>query len=77
VVVVARLNHTTRDAVRRLQKVLANTSATVLGVVATGAASSGLYGRYGYGSGYRYEGYGSAANGNGRAGRRRLLRRSA
>lgn len=73
VVLVARLNSTTKDAVGRLQKTIANTSGNVLGVVATGAAA-GLYGRYGYGSGYGYHGYTASAysNGNGRPG---LIRR--
>ncbi len=64
VVVVARLNATTKDAVRRFQKTISNTSAIELGVVATGAAG-GLYGRYGYGSGYGYFGNTSRAYANG------------
>ena len=74
VVLVARLNGTTKDAIRRFMKTMSNTSATVLGVVATGATSGGMYGRYGYGYGYAY-GYEAAsyANGNGNGnGNRRL-----
>ncbi|HET9721145.1 MAG TPA: AAA family ATPase [Solirubrobacteraceae bacterium] len=67
VVMVARLSYSTRDAIRRLLKMIENTPATLLGVVATGAAT-GLYGRYGYGAGYGD--YGNAANGNGHGGRR-------
>jgi receptor protein-tyrosine kinase len=79
VVLVARLHSTTRDAIRRFQKIIGNTNATVLGVVATGAASGGFYGRYGYGYGYGYYGYGSTAyangNGNGTRGAGRFRRR--
>jgi capsular exopolysaccharide synthesis family protein len=77
VILVARLNHTTKDAVRRIQKTISNTSGTVLGVVATDAAG-GLYGRYGYGSGYGYYGYTSNAyaNGNGKRGVMSRIRRS-
>jgi polysaccharide biosynthesis transport protein len=67
IVFVARLNGTTKDAVGRLQKTLANTGGNVLGVVATGAAG-GLFGRYGYGSGYGYYGDAASGNGNGRRG---------
>jgi capsular exopolysaccharide synthesis family protein len=67
IVFVARLNGTTKDAVGRLQKTLANTGGNVLGVVATGAAG-GLFGRYGYGSGYGYYGDTTSGNGNGRRG---------
>jgi Mrp family chromosome partitioning ATPase len=77
VVVVVKLHSTTKDAVRRFQKTLANTSASVLGVVATGAAG-GIYGRYGYGYGYGYYGYGSTEYANGNGAHRRLgwLRRA-
>lgn len=71
-VLVARLNGTPKDAVRRFLKTSSNTGATILGVVATGSAAGGLYGRYGYGYGYGY-GYASNGNGNGsRNGHRRL-----
>jgi Mrp family chromosome partitioning ATPase len=66
VVLIAKLNSTSRDAVVRLQKTIAQTGGNLLGVVATGAVSGGLYGYYGYG----YYGYGYTAedysNGNGR-----------
>jgi succinoglycan biosynthesis transport protein ExoP len=64
VVLVARLDSTTKDAIRRLQNTVANTNAKVLGVVATGA-QGGLYGRYGYRSGYGYSGYSADDYGNG------------
>jgi capsular exopolysaccharide synthesis family protein len=73
VVLVARLNGTSKDAIRRFMKTISNTSATVLGAVATGAAAGGLYARYGYGYyGYGY-GYGAGytnGNGNGNGSRR-------
>ena len=73
VVLIAKLNSTNRDAVLRLQKTISNTGGNLLGVVATGAVSGGLYGYYGYG---RY-GYGANdGNGNGRAGRLARLGRS-
>ena len=53
VVVVARLNRTTRAAVRRLQKIITSASGTILGVVATGAPARGGYDGYGYGYGYK------------------------
>jgi capsular exopolysaccharide synthesis family protein len=51
VVMVARLNRTTRAAVRRLQKIISSASGTLLGVVATGAPTR--YGYDGYGYGYK------------------------
>ncbi len=51
VVMVARLDRTTRAAVRRLQQTVATTGASVLGVVATGTGQEGEYGAYGYGYG--------------------------
>jgi capsular exopolysaccharide synthesis family protein len=67
-VLVARLNYTSKDAVKRFMKTVSNTAGTVLGVVATGASrGSATYG-YGYGYGYGY----SAASGNGH---RRILPR--
>jgi capsular exopolysaccharide synthesis family protein len=53
VVVIARLNRTTRTAIRRLQKIITAASGTLLGVVATGAPSRGGYDGYGYGYGYK------------------------
>jgi capsular exopolysaccharide synthesis family protein len=70
-VLVSRLNFTTKEAVRRFQKTITNTNASVLGVVATGGRGSLRYG-YGYGYGYGYAAT-AAANGNGTGGRRRRL----
>jgi capsular exopolysaccharide synthesis family protein len=47
VVVVAKLNSTTRDAITRLQKTIAQTGGNALGAVATGATGR-LFGSYGY-----------------------------
>jgi capsular exopolysaccharide synthesis family protein len=47
IVVVARLDFTSKDAVARLRQVIDSARGDVLGTVATGAKSSGLYG-YGY-----------------------------
>ncbi len=74
VVLVAKLNSTSRDAVVRLQKTIANTGGNVLGVVATGAAG-GRFARYEYGYGYGYTA-GDHANGNGRSGLLARLGRS-
>jgi len=52
VVAVARLNTTSKDAVKRFESVVGNAGGTLLGTVATGATTTGLYGRYGYGYGY-------------------------
>ena len=49
VVLIARVNETSKDAVKRLQSVIANAGGTVLGSVVTGTASTALYGGYGYG----------------------------
>ena len=54
IVAVARLNATSEDAVKRLERVISNAGGTLLGSVATGADAGGLYGGYGYG----YGGYG-------------------
>ena len=48
VVLIARLNRSTRAGIRRLQQVITAASGTVLGVVATGASPRGGY-QYGYG----------------------------
>jgi capsular exopolysaccharide synthesis family protein len=48
IVVVGRMGVTKRDALVRMRDVIVNAQGTMLGVVATGAESSGLYG-YGYG----------------------------
>jgi len=49
VVMVARLNRTTRAGVRRLQKIITAASGTLFGVVATGAPTRFGYDGYGYG----------------------------
>src|SRR5579884_2947278 len=64
VVLVARLHSTTKDAVRRFQTTVTNTGGKMLGVVANGA-KGGMYGRYGYGSGYGYSPDMTAVYGNG------------
>ncbi len=61
-VLVARINETSKDAVKRLQSVIANAGGTLLGTVATGAAATALYGGYGYG--YRHD---ASGNGKGRS----------
>ncbi len=48
VVLIARLNRSTKSAVRRLQQVVDSASGTLLGVVVTGASARGGY-EYGYG----------------------------
>jgi capsular exopolysaccharide synthesis family protein len=53
VVLIARLNRSTRAGVRRLQKIITSASGTLLGVVATGAPSRTGYDGYGYGYGYK------------------------
>jgi len=53
VVLIARLNRSTRAGIRRLQKIITAANGTILGVVATGAASRGGYDGYGYGYGYK------------------------
>jgi len=73
IVVVARINQTSKDAVSRLRRVIETAHGTVLGVVATGTQTSGLYGRYGYGYGAG-DAY-PTSNGNGTKPPRGLLRR--
>ncbi|MEA2495653.1 MAG: tyrosine-protein kinase, partial [Thermoleophilaceae bacterium] len=58
VVLVARMEQSTRDAVRRLQRVILNAGGTFFGVVATGASSGSGY------SGYAYDVY-TRVNGDG------------
>jgi capsular exopolysaccharide synthesis family protein len=53
VVMIARLNRSTRAGVRRLQQIITSANGTLLGVVATGAPSRGGYDGYGYGYGYK------------------------
>jgi capsular exopolysaccharide synthesis family protein len=71
IVMIVRMNRSSRAAVRRLQKVIAATHGTIMGVVATGTSSVG----YGYGG----DGYYVSENGSGPGRRRRLgrLRRGA
>jgi hypothetical protein len=59
IVAVARLNATSKDAVKPIARVVSNVGGTLLGSVATGADAGGLYGGYGYG--YRQD---SSANGS-------------
>jgi capsular exopolysaccharide synthesis family protein len=63
-VLIARVNETSKDAVKRLQNVIANAGGTLLGSVATGTAATALYGGYGYG--YRQDASGASTNGAGR-----------
>jgi polysaccharide biosynthesis transport protein len=49
VVMIARLNRTTRAGVRRLQKIIESANGTLLGVVATGVSNRSGYDGYGYG----------------------------
>jgi capsular exopolysaccharide synthesis family protein len=53
VVMIARLNRSTRAGVRRLQQIITSANGTLLGVVATGAPSRSGYDGYGYGYGYK------------------------
>jgi capsular exopolysaccharide synthesis family protein len=62
-VLVGRINETSKDAIKRLQGVIANAGGTLLGSVATGATATALYGGYGYG--YRQDA--ASANGGSRA----------
>lgn len=61
--VVARLNRTSGDALRRANQVISAAGGTVLGSVVTGAHAGGYYGYYGYG----YSGNGGNGNGAARA----------
>ncbi|MHB1537449.1 MAG: polysaccharide biosynthesis tyrosine autokinase [Solirubrobacteraceae bacterium] len=76
IVLVARLNGTSRDAMRRLLKTIANTGGNALGVVATGASGGGMYGYYGYGYGYTAGRVNGNGNGAGPIGRLRHAARS-
>jgi polysaccharide biosynthesis transport protein len=49
VVMVARLNRTTRAGIRRLQQIITSANGTLFGVVATGAPTRFGYDGYGYG----------------------------
>jgi len=59
-VLVARLNRTTRDALRRTSQVITAAGGTVIGAVVTGAHAGEGYGYYGYG--YYGSGDGAAAD---------------
>ncbi|MGI8729676.1 MAG: hypothetical protein ACR2LK_06730 [Solirubrobacteraceae bacterium] len=59
-VLVARMDRSTREAVRRLQRVVTKADGEFLGTVATGVTSGNRY------TGYEYEVYRSA-NGHGRS----------
>ncbi len=63
IVAVARLNATSKDAVKRLERVISNAGGTLLGSVVTGADAGGLYSGYGYG--YGGYGYRQAPSSNG------------
>ena len=58
IVIIGRVGYTTKDSLARLVHVISNASGSLLGVIATGSRSSGLYG---YGS--TYGGYGTSPNG--------------
>jgi Mrp family chromosome partitioning ATPase len=64
VVAVARLNETSKEAVRRFEQVITNAGGSLLGSVATGASATGLYGGYGYGYGGYSDRKGPSANGS-------------
>jgi len=49
VVLIARIDHTSHDALVRLQRVVASAGGEALGVVATGVSPGSLYSGYGYG----------------------------
>ena len=68
-VLIARVNETSKDAVKRLQSVIANAGGTLLGSVVTGTAATALYGGYGYG--YRQDA--AAANGVPKASAKKAL----
>jgi len=68
VVAVARMNRTTRQTIRRLQKIIESAHGNLLGVVATGATAGPGYEHY-YPKYYSHNGTNGA---NGAGGRRRL-----
>jgi capsular exopolysaccharide synthesis family protein len=71
VVLVARVNRTSREAIARLRTVVDSAGGKPLGVVTTGTRRGGLYVAPGYGYESAYtSGPGVAANGNGMPGRR-------
>jgi Mrp family chromosome partitioning ATPase len=70
-ILVARMDHTSRDGVRKAMSYISTAGGNVLGLVATGIQLGGVGGRdaYGYGYGYTAE----TANGTGPNGRRLRL----
>jgi capsular exopolysaccharide synthesis family protein len=54
-VLVARLDHTSRDGLRRTRQLISTAGGHMLGVAATGSRGGQLYGYDGYGYGYGYE----------------------
>lgn len=77
VVMVGRMNRSTRDTIRRLQKIINSTGARQLGTIATGVQSGPGYEKYSqsyYGSGGRGSG---GRQGLGRVGRSKHSRRGA
>jgi capsular exopolysaccharide synthesis family protein len=85
VVLVAQLDHTTRDSLRKTAEVISTAGGTMLGVVATGTQSAGLYGYENYtthgaepGADATVVASGSSANGRWRLDKRldKLFRRN-
>ena len=60
-VLIGRVNRTHTNALSKAQEVIAAAGGTLLGSVATGAKSGGLYGYGGYGYGYEDHDYGEEA----------------
>lgn len=71
VMLIARINRTSRDAIARLRFVVGSGGGNALGVVATGAAGGGLYAASGYGYKTAYASADDDQNGSG--GRRTKL----
>jgi capsular exopolysaccharide synthesis family protein len=61
-IMVARMDQTSRDSLRRARRLISSANGNVLGVVATGIKAGGLYG-YGYGYGYESEAAGDGGDG--------------
>jgi Mrp family chromosome partitioning ATPase len=74
VILIARVNRTSRDAMKRLRVVVRSAGGNALGVVTTAAATGGLYAAPGYGYEPSYTSHGT--NGS-RRGLGRLKRRKA
>lgn len=75
VVLVARLNRTSREAMARLKFVVDSAGGHAFGVVVTGTTDGGLYVAPGYGYEAAYAASGVDTNGGGGSGRLRRLRR--